>query len=242
MPPPAKGCRKQALWTCGRWAAWPRRRCFNWPREACRKYEPSPHRRPDDRSRRRPPPTPSARVNFPPRRWSRACLDRIAAREDEVQAWEHLDPDLALAQARDADAALRAGEASGPLHGVPVGVKDIIDTADMPTENGSPIFTGRRPDRDAPCVAALRSAGAVIMGKTVTTEFAAAARRPRRATRTISRTRRAARRPARPPRSPPHGARRARQPDSRLDHPARRRSAASTASSRRSASFRAPAC
>ena len=102
----------------------------------------------------------------------RACLERIAAREDDVQAWAHVDPELALAQAREADAALRAGEATGALHGVPVGVKDIFDTADMPTENGSPIFAGRRPERDATCVAALRDAGAVIMGKTVTTELA----------------------------------------------------------------------
>jgi Asp-tRNA(Asn)/Glu-tRNA(Gln) amidotransferase A subunit family amidase len=102
----------------------------------------------------------------------RACLDRIAVREDEVQAWEHLDPDLALTQAREADAAFRAGEALGPLHGVPIGVKDIFDTADLPTENGSSIFAGRRPERDATCVAALRGAGAVILGKTVTTELA----------------------------------------------------------------------
>ncbi|MBC7830526.1 MAG: amidase [Hyphomicrobium sp.] len=102
----------------------------------------------------------------------RACLERIAAREDDVQAWAHLDAELALAQAREADAALRAGEAAGALHGVPVGVKDIFDTADMPTENGSPIFAGRCPERDATCVAALRDAGAVIMGKTVTTELA----------------------------------------------------------------------
>ena len=102
----------------------------------------------------------------------RACLQRIAAREDDVQAWAHVDPELALAQAREADAALHAGEATGALHGVPVGVKDIFDTADMPTENGSPIFAGRRPERDATCVAALRDAGAVIMGKTVTTELA----------------------------------------------------------------------
>ena len=102
----------------------------------------------------------------------RACLQRIDARKDDVQAWAHLDAELALAQAREADAALRAGEATGALHGVPVGVKDIFDTADMPTENGSPIFAGRRPERDATCVAALRGAGAVIMGKTVTTELA----------------------------------------------------------------------
>ncbi len=102
----------------------------------------------------------------------RACLQRIGAREDDVHAWAHLDAKLALAQAREADAALRAGEATGALHGVPVGVKDIFDTADMPTENGSPIFSRRRPERDATCVAALRDAGAVIMGKTATTELA----------------------------------------------------------------------
>jgi len=101
-----------------------------------------------------------------------ACLDRIAAREPEVQAWQHLDPEHAMAQAREADAALAAGRPVGPLHGVPVAIKDIIDTADMPTENGSPMFRGRRSNRDAACVAALRDAGAIIMGKTVTTELA----------------------------------------------------------------------
>jgi Asp-tRNA(Asn)/Glu-tRNA(Gln) amidotransferase A subunit family amidase len=101
-----------------------------------------------------------------------ACLERIAQHEPEVQAWEHLDPEHALSQARDADAALHRGEEPGALHGVPVGIKDIFDTADLPTENGSPIFAGRRPERDAACVAALRNAGAVIMGKTVTTELA----------------------------------------------------------------------
>jgi amidase len=97
-----------------------------------------------------------------------ACLARIAAEEPRVQAWEHLDPELALAQARRLDAAGRPG----PLHGLPVGVKDVIDTADMPTARGSPIFAGRRPGADAACVAALRRAGAVILGKTVTTELA----------------------------------------------------------------------
>lgn len=101
-----------------------------------------------------------------------ACLERIAAREAEVQAWEHLDPALALARAREADAALAAGEDVGPLHGVPLGVKDIFDTNDLPTENGSPVFAGRRPEHDATCVAALRDAGAIVMGKTVTTELA----------------------------------------------------------------------
>ncbi len=101
-----------------------------------------------------------------------ACLDRISAREPEVQAFAHLDPEHALAQARAADSAWREGKGVGPLHGVPVGIKDIIDTADMPTECGSLIFKGRQPARDAACVAALRHAGAIILGKTVTTELA----------------------------------------------------------------------
>jgi Asp-tRNA(Asn)/Glu-tRNA(Gln) amidotransferase A subunit family amidase len=97
-----------------------------------------------------------------------ACLEHIDAREDTVRAWAHLDRDAALAQARARD-----GEAPrGPLHGIPVGVKDIIDTADLPTECGTPVHAGRRPERDADCVAALRAAGAVVLGKTVTTELA----------------------------------------------------------------------
>lgn len=97
-----------------------------------------------------------------------ACLERIEARDPVVRAWAHLDADAALeaARARDTEAP------RGPLHGVPVAVKDIIDTADLPTEHGSPIHRGRRPDRDAACVEALRRAGAVVLGKTVTTEFA----------------------------------------------------------------------
>jgi Asp-tRNA(Asn)/Glu-tRNA(Gln) amidotransferase A subunit family amidase len=104
--------------------------------------------------------------------YTKACLDRIAAREDEVQAWVHLDPEHALAQARAADAQRRQGKGVGPLHGLPVGIKDIIDTADMPTQNGSALFAGYQPRDDAFCVSALRAAGAVIMGKTVTTELA----------------------------------------------------------------------
>ncbi|MFA5901671.1 MAG: amidase [Hyphomicrobium sp.] len=101
-----------------------------------------------------------------------ACLQAIAAREAEVQAWEHLDPAQALAQAREADTILASGEDVGPLHGVPMGVKDIFDTSDLPTENGSPVFAGRRPEQDAACVSALREAGAIVIGKTVTTELA----------------------------------------------------------------------
>ena len=99
---------------------------------------------------------------------TRACLERIAEREPAVLAWAHLDAERALAEARARD---RAG-AAGPLAGVPFGAKDIIDTADLPTEWGTPIHRGRRPDRDAACVALMRRAGAVLLGKTVTTEFA----------------------------------------------------------------------
>lgn len=101
-----------------------------------------------------------------------ACLERTAEREDTVKAWAHLDPDYALAQARECDEWRAQGRSTGPLHGVPVGIKDIIDTADMPTENGTPVHAGRTPGDDAALVAALRDAGAVIMGKTVTTELA----------------------------------------------------------------------
>jgi Asp-tRNA(Asn)/Glu-tRNA(Gln) amidotransferase A subunit family amidase len=101
-----------------------------------------------------------------------ACLARIREVDGQVQAWMFLDPDHALAQARAADAWRSEGRATGPLHGVPVGIKDIFDTADMPTENGSVLYAGRTPSRDAAVIAMLRAAGAVIMGKTVTTEFA----------------------------------------------------------------------
>jgi len=101
-----------------------------------------------------------------------ACLARVREVDGQVQAWTFLDPDYALAQARAADEYRLSGQPIGALHGVPVGLKDIIDTADMPTENGSVLHAGRTPSRDASVVALLRAAGAVIMGKTVTTEFA----------------------------------------------------------------------
>ena len=104
-----------------------------------------------------------------------ACLARIRAAEPQVQAWQYLDPEHALAQARARDLDHKEGRPCGPLHGVPVGVKDIIDTADMPTEDGTVLHAGRTPDADATVVAMLRAAGAVIMGKTVTTECATAA-------------------------------------------------------------------
>ncbi len=104
--------------------------------------------------------------------YAKACLDQIKARDKDINAWAYLDPDHALAQARALDKHRAAGKPLGALHGLPVGVKDIIDTADMPTEHGCAIFKGRQPERDASCVAQLRAAGAVILGKTVTTELA----------------------------------------------------------------------
>jgi Asp-tRNA(Asn)/Glu-tRNA(Gln) amidotransferase A subunit family amidase len=101
-----------------------------------------------------------------------ACLERIRATEAQVQAWAFLDEEHALAQARAADEKKALGEPIGPLHGVPVGVKDIFDTADMPTENGTVLHKGRMPRSDAAAVSMLRAAGAVILGKTVTTECA----------------------------------------------------------------------
>ena len=97
-----------------------------------------------------------------------ACLERIHAREEQVKAWAWLDPDQALARARACD----GRPATTPLHGIPIGVKDIIDTADMPTCYGSQVFQGHHPAEDAECIRLLKQAGAVIMGKTVTTEFA----------------------------------------------------------------------
>jgi Asp-tRNA(Asn)/Glu-tRNA(Gln) amidotransferase A subunit family amidase len=98
-----------------------------------------------------------------------SCLERIAQRESALGAWAYIDADQVLAEAR-------ARDQSGPrgaLHGIPIGVKDIMDTADMPTAFGSRVYRGFRPAADAACVALARAAGAVILGKTVTTEFAA---------------------------------------------------------------------
>jgi Asp-tRNA(Asn)/Glu-tRNA(Gln) amidotransferase A subunit family amidase len=102
---------------------------------------------------------------------TRACLDRIGMRDSVVRAFAYLDPERALVEARTRDRARQAGSA-GPLNGLPFGVKDIIDTHDMPTQYGSLIHSGHRPSADAACVALAREAGAVMLGKTVTTEFA----------------------------------------------------------------------
>src|SRR5687767_15987900 len=101
-----------------------------------------------------------------------SCLEQIRALEPKVQAWQFLDEEHALAQARACDERKRNGENLGALHGVPVGLKDIIDTADMPTENGTALHKGRTPRHDAAVARMLRAAGAVILGKTVSTECA----------------------------------------------------------------------
>ena len=100
------------------------------------------------------------------------CLDQAQQRDDDVGAWIYLNPEMARAAADEADRIISAGEAIGPLHGIPVGLKDIIDTKDMPTEQGSDLFKGRRPVTDSTMTRLLRDAGAIIMGKTVTTEYA----------------------------------------------------------------------
>ncbi len=98
----------------------------------------------------------------------RDCLERINAREPEVGAWAHVDADAAIKRARELD----ASTSRGLLHGIPIGVKDLIDTHDMPATYGSPIYTGHRPPWDAPCVAYARDQGGIVLGKTVSTEFA----------------------------------------------------------------------
>ena len=102
----------------------------------------------------------------------KACLAHIEATDGQLKAWAHLAPEQALARAEELDTMRAAGRPLGALHGVPVGLKDIIDTADFPTERGTAIFAGRQPEKDAGLVDRLREAGAVILGKTVTTEFA----------------------------------------------------------------------
>jgi len=101
-----------------------------------------------------------------------ACLRRIEETDEALKAWAYVDADAAMSRAEEMDRIRKAGRAVGPLHGVPVGLKDIIDTRSMPTERGTPIFAGRQPETDACIVQRLFEAGAVIIGKTKTTELA----------------------------------------------------------------------
>ena len=158
----------------------------------------------------------------------RSCLDRIAARDPAVRAWLWLDPDHAIRRARELDKL----PPKGPLHGLPFGVKDIIDTVDYPTTQNSPIYDGMRVGRDAAPVAVVRGAGALILGKTDTVEFASGGRKALTRNPYNPRIRRADRRPARARRSAISRCRwpSARRPAARTSGP--HRSTASTASSR----------
>jgi amidase len=103
---------------------------------------------------------------------AQACLARIRERDPFVRGWVYLDPELVLRNARELD----KREVKGPLHGIPIAVKDVIMTADMPTEHNSPLYKGSFPTLDAGCIKTLRAAGALIFGKTDTTEFASVTR------------------------------------------------------------------
>lgn len=101
-----------------------------------------------------------------------ACFARIDELEESIGAWAHLDREASMAQAHAADEFRSRGLETGPLHGLPVGIKDIIDTSDYPTERGTLLHQGRRPTQDATLVSLLKEAGAIILGKTVSTEMA----------------------------------------------------------------------
>src|SRR5262245_159910 len=99
--------------------------------------------------------------------YTRALLERIRERDALIRAWVWVDEDLALREARERDREPRRG----PLHGIPFGAKDVLNTRDMPTQHNSPLYQGHRPSEDANCVAVLRASGAVLLGKTETLEF-----------------------------------------------------------------------
>jgi len=103
----------------------------------------------------------------------RSCLERIARRDGDIRAWTYVDPALAISHARELD----KRPPMGPLHGLPFGVKDVIDTADMPTGQNSPQYHNHQPSKDAACVTVVRENGALILGKTDTVEFAAGGRK-----------------------------------------------------------------
>jgi Asp-tRNA(Asn)/Glu-tRNA(Gln) amidotransferase A subunit family amidase len=113
-----------------------------------------------------------ARGEFSAADYAEAIIARIGKVENQIGAFTFFDAESVRRGAAERDAYRGAGRAPGMLHGLPVGVKDIVDTADMPTENGSALDAGRQPNKDAALVSRLRSAGAIIAGKTVSTEFA----------------------------------------------------------------------
>ncbi len=123
-----------------------------------------------------------------PRALLERCLERIAARDGEVKAFVHLNTDGARTAADAATRRYRAGQAQSPIDGMPIAIKDVLETADMPTGFGSPIYDGWRGGRDSPCAVALRQAGAVLVGKVVTTEFAATEPGPTRNPHDLKRT------------------------------------------------------
>ena len=123
-----------------------------------------------------------------PRALLERCLERIAARDGEVKAFVHLNTDGARSAADAATKRYRAGQAQSLIDGMPVAIKDVLETADMPTGFGSPIYEGWRGGRDSPCALALRQAGAVLVGKVVTTEFAATEPGPTRNPHDLKRT------------------------------------------------------
>ena len=109
--------------------------------------------------------------------YAQVCLERVWQRDAAIHAWSATDPEAVLRNARALDLSVLAGQKPGPLHGLPVGVKDVILTSDFPTQYNSPLFDGFHPRIDASCVSLLRSAGALVFGKTATVEFAATGRR-----------------------------------------------------------------
>jgi Asp-tRNA(Asn)/Glu-tRNA(Gln) amidotransferase A subunit family amidase len=148
---------------------------------------------PDDKLKFSPKPYLGATARFAagtdsPREFLERCLADLTALEPKIGAFVHLGLDAARAAADQSSARWRAGKPISAIDGMPVGIKDIIETIDMPTEQGSPLFVGCRTERDAASVAAFREAGAVIVGKTVTTEFAATEPRGTRNPHDLSRT------------------------------------------------------
>src|SRR3984957_16370733 len=101
-----------------------------------------------------------------------ACLDRVKSLDDKLHAFVHLTEERALAEARAAEAAIMAGGPKGPLHGIPIGLKDLVDTKGIPPTCGSKILQDNTPAADATCAEKLAIAGTVLIGKTTTHEFA----------------------------------------------------------------------